>query len=184
MKKGWILILVVLLALVLALPASAGPGANGLNAQFIFWQERQNVIHIFVFNDDGRAGAGPATVDAGDPIILGYEVSDVSIEAIQDHLTGPDFDLTLSVDGGPEVSVRDLFQSPFDSSTSRPRWSWDHDGDGRGDGDGDSIGDWSGPVAFFRYWHPGFASGVHTFTFTTYDFGAPTVDVITVNIVP
>ena len=133
MKKGWILTLIVLLTLVLVVPASASPGANGLNAQFMFWQERQNIIHIFVFNDDGR-GSVPAMVDAGDPIILGYELSEDDLANFDYFLTGP-YDLTLSIDGGPEFSVRSSYQTPFDASTSHPRWSWDHDGDGRGDGD-------------------------------------------------
>ena len=185
MKKRWIVLVVscmLLFSVSSAVAAPKAPNPNRLNAQFISWQEKQNIIHIMVFSDHGRAGGGPAVVEAGQPLIFGFEWGVDTLENLQAYfIDGTDHDIMLSVNGGPDFSVRGWYQAPFDSTISKPAWSWDHDGDGLGDGDGDGIGDWAGNILFFRYFSPGLASGTHEFTFTVYDFGAPTiVDTITV----
>lgn len=173
--------------LLVATPALAAPGGPGRafahNAQFTHFQEEQDVIHILVFSDDGRPGQPPAVVQAGEPILMGFEWSGDSIQQLEDvFLDNPTHDITVSVDGGPPVSLKHLYQTPFNAATrSGPAFTWDHDGDGPGDGDGDGIDDWSGPVMFFRYEHPGFTAGTHTFEFvTTSATGTVVTELITV----
>lgn len=181
------LVAVMLVVTVLMVqPAQAGPGVNVLNAQFPRFQEASNVIHIFVFNDAGRPGQPPAVVDEGQTVILGFEwAADSIADLYANYIDNPDHNLTLSVDGGAAFSVKYLYQEPFIAATrSGPRWKWDHDGDGPGDGDGDGIGDWAGPVSFFRYAATGLSVGTHTFLFTAYDGGSVSdSDLITVEVV-
>ena len=96
-----------------------------------------------------------------------------SVEAAQAYIDDPDVDITLTIRGDlsiTEFSVKDGYQDAFDAATrSGPGWWWDHDSDGPGDGDSDGFGDWSGPVIFFRYRHPGLTSRVDYFIFNLYD---------------
>jgi hypothetical protein len=181
MKKFLIIMLVLLITLAIIIPAAALPiNPTSMNARFMKWQENSHVIHIFVWDDDGRFGI-PAMVDEGQPIIFGFEWGGESIEQLKADFIDSDHDIMLSVDGGIPFSVKDWYQTPFYSGTELgPAWSWDHDGDGPGDGDGDGIGDWSGAVLFFRYQHPGLSTGTHEFVFSTDGI----VDPITVEVLP
>ena len=154
--------------------------SNGLNARFIKWQEKAQVVHIFGFTDDGRVGQPAAQADEGQPILFGFEWRgvDLNVEELQDALTNnPDHDLAVSVDGGASTSIKGSYQDAFFAETnSGPKWSWDHDADGPGDGDGDGVDDWNGPIIFVRYQHPGLGAGTHTFVFTLTDPGDPIID--------
>jgi len=122
-------------------------------------------------------------VDAGQPVLFGFEWGCYeTVEQCQRDVDATT--ITVSVDGGVPMDVSDLQQPAFYAATqSGAAWSWDHDGDGPGDGDGDSIGDWNGPVSFFRYQHPGMASGTHTFYFfNTNPDGTTGDDTITVKV--
>ena len=144
-----------------------------------------HVIHILVWDDDGRYGV-PAYVDEGQPIIFGFEWGGATVEELQNnYIDNIDHDITLSIDGGEQFSVKEWYQAPFYAETeSGPAWSWDHDGDGPGDGDGDGIGDWSGAILFFRYQHPGLSPGTYIFEFSTDDGLNIIVDPITVEVLP
>lgn len=186
-KLGMIFLLVILL-FVFASPVAAGPGgnANGLNARFLKWQEKEHLIHILVFNDAGRDSAGPAVVPEGQSIIMGFEWTEDTIEDLENNIyNNPNHYVTLSIDGGPAFSVNSAYQAPFVAATrSGPKWSWDHDGDGPGDGDGDGIGDWVFPVIFFRYEYKNLTLGTHTFFFTFHmEDGTIINDTITVEVV-
>ena len=160
------LVLVVALILVMVAPTAALPdNPTSMNARMMHFQEKSAVIHILVFEDDGRLG-NPALVGVGQPLLFGFEWGDGDIASLQAILDDPSTYFTVSVDGGSEVDIVGFYQPPFEAETqSGPAWTWDHDGDGPGDGDGDGVGDWSGPVVFFRYPHPGMGSGTHTFEF-------------------
>ncbi|MFX0097802.1 MAG: hypothetical protein ACFE7E_08600 [Candidatus Hodarchaeota archaeon] len=176
MKRKLIFATAAILLSVLMFPqiAVAPPSANSLNTKFIKWQERENVIHILVFDDAGRPGQPPAHVLIGQSIIFGFEWAVGTVEELQAYVDNPDHLFELSVDGGAFVSVKGGYQDAFTAATgSGPRWSWDHDGDGPGDGDGDGIGDWNGPVLFWRYYWPGLPAGIHTFEFRYSDDGGP-----------
>jgi hypothetical protein len=191
MKKLFVLLatlFIVVFALALVQPTQAFPeNPISMNAKMTHWQEEAAVIHIMVFSDAGRLGV-PAIIEAGKPILFGFEWGgiDWTPESLREYyINNPDTDITVSVDGGPAVSVKSYYQAPFISATkSGPAWSWDHDGDGPGDGDGDGWGDWNVPVLFFRYQHPGLASGTHTLVFRVIDPASPLSDEITVEIVP
>ena len=170
------LLLVTVAMLLIAVPVGAGKdNPISMNAQFMKWQEKANILHIFVHDDDGRSHIGPAYVDAGQPLIFGFEWGDPegTIEDLEAYVNDPGHDLTLTITGDvfvSEFSVKGFYQEAFYSETqSGPAWSWDHDGDGPYDGDGDGFGDWSGPIVFFRYPYPGLPSGTYYFTFTLYD---------------
>ena len=182
MKKSLISLIVVCITLLVVIPAAAGPGnPNSLNAKFIRWQEKVSVVHIMVYENGSTA-----TVEPEEKILFGFEWGADEGQTLEDmqeyYIDGPNHDITLSIDGGAEFSVRGSYQPPFTAATrSGPRWSWDHDGDGPYDRDGDGIGDWSGDMLFFRYQHAGFTSGTHTFTFKVYDSGSELAsDTITV----
>ena len=172
-------LLSVLLTLILILLVAVPVGAVkynpiSMNAQFMKWQEKENILHIFVHNDSGRSHVGPAYVDAGQSMIFGFEWGgNASVEEAQAYVDAPGHDLTVSISGDitvPEFSVKEYYQEAFYSETeSGPAWSWDHDGDGPFDGDGDGFGDWNGPIVFFRYPHAGLPTGTYYFMFTLYD---------------
>jgi hypothetical protein len=161
------LVVVVVLVLVMVAPAAALPdNEKSMNARMMHFMEKSEVIHILVFEDDGRVGV-PAYVDVGQPLLFGFEWGGYTdIADLLEDMEDPDNYFTVSVNGGGEVDVEGYYQTPFVAETqSGPAWTWDHDGDGPGDGDGDGIGDWSGPIVFFRYPYPGVDSGTHTFEF-------------------
>lgn len=176
------MVLVAALILVMVAPAAALPtNPTSMNARMTQFQEESAVIHILVFNDDGRNGY-PATVDAGQPLLFGFEWGGYAdVAALQAALDDSGNYFTVSVDGGDPFNILEGYQSPFMAETqSGPAWSWDHDGDGPGDGDGDGFGDWIGPTLFFRYVHPGMASGSHTFFFEYQFDGIESSDLILV----
>jgi hypothetical protein len=163
-----VLISLIVLAALAVSPALALPDKpKSMNARFVKWQAVDHVVHIFVFDEAGCPGQPPAVIGQQQPILFGFEYGGESVAQLQaDLIDNPDHDLTLSIDGGDPFSVKGWYQSPFVAETqSGPAWSWDHDGDGPGDGDEDGIGDWSGPVLFFRYQSPGLGKGMHTFQF-------------------
>jgi len=187
--RPMLLFLLIVLLLVIAAPAAAAPDASSaasLNARFVQWDRKAEVIHIFVFNDAGRPGQPPAIVEEGQKVLMGFEWGGATLEELEDtYYNNPNHDLTVSVDGGPEMSVISGYQAPYMAATrSGPAWSWDHDGDGPGDRNGNGIGDWSGPTMFFRYEFSGLSVGWHTFEFTVYDNGSSFSEVITVLVVP
>ncbi len=181
---------VVILVLVMVAPAAALPdNPISLNARMMHWQENPAVIHIMVFQDDGRWGV-PAEVDAGQPLLFGFEWGadeGQTVEDLQAILDDPNTSFTVSVDGQAPIDIAGFYQPAFYTETqSGPAWTWDHDGDGPGDGDGDGIGDWNGPIVFFRYPHPGLDTGEHTFEFEAYWLSTDIlfVDTIIVNAGP
>lgn len=185
------LLLTVLLLLSAAIPAAAAPASStsGMNAQFLQWQEKEHIIHIFVYDDAGRPGQPAAVVRQHPDILLGFEWEGAGLsDALYNN---PDHDITLSIDGGAAFSVKDGYQEPFDVTIrSGPVWAWDHDGDGLGDRDGDGIDDWGsdetlgGEVMFFRYQVGGLSLGTHTLAFTMHHPGGSTEsDLITVEVV-
>lgn|SRR5574341_201819 len=178
--------LLVICLLALGGTAMAAPGGNSLTARAVRFQEADNIIHILVFDDAGRPGQPPAVVAEGDVIVLVFEWELDTLEALRaTYFDNPDHTITLSIDGLPAFSVRGGYQPPFYAETlSGPRWSWDHDGDGPGDGDGDGIGDWNGPVMFFRYPVTGLSVGTHSLALAVEDQGVIVNEVITVEIVP
>lgn len=169
--------------MVLATAANAAPArafANTwkpFNNRFISWQERDDVVHIFEFDDVGTPGQPVAVVGRGRPILVGFELADVSVAALQaNFLDNPDHDIILTINGGPQNSLKDWYQPPFEAATgSGPAWSWDHDNDGPGDGDSDGIGDWNGPVMFFRIMHQGnHTPGLYAYTYSLTNDGGQT----------
>jgi len=183
------ILFVFIFALALVQPAQALPyNPISLNARFTHWQEVAAVIHIMVWPDAGRPGNPPAIVNAGEPLLFGFEWgSAIDVEHLQSYyIDNPNTNITVSVDGNTPFSVKGNYQAPFVAATqSGPAWSWDHDGDGPGDGDGDGVSDWSGAVLFFRYLHPGLAPGPHTFVFTvTEDPYSTSSDTISVLVIP
>lgn len=174
MKRSWkpiIIVLFSLLTLIFTDTAAADRKIpNGLNVKATKFQEFTNFIHIFVTNDDGRLGQ-PAVVKKWRPILFLFEWGAEPGETVEDlqafYIESEDHDLTLSIDGRSPFSVKGYYQDAFFAETgSGPFWLWDHDGDGPGDGDGDGIGDWNGPVIFFRYQIWRLSRGDHTFTFS------------------
>ena len=157
-----------------ALVAGAEPDDASLNARFIRWQERDAIVHLFVFVDQGRLDT-TAIVPEGKPLMFGFEFGEADLATLETFMATVTID--LSVDGGAWVDVTDAFLENFLSDGTGPPWTWDHDADGRGDGDGDGIGDsWIGfAIAPFRYAHPGMTAGPHTFDFRL-DFGFGPVD--------
>jgi hypothetical protein len=143
--------------------------SHRMNAQFMHYQEQENIIHIGQ-GDSGNPEVGPAVVETGQWIIIGHEwvFGELSLaEAEQQIMQNPAADLLLSVDGGPWQSVKDYFQAPFiPEFGTRPFWNWDHDGDSYGDGDQDGVGDWPGvPLVFIRIPFKFNQAGEHTFEF-------------------
>jgi hypothetical protein len=181
--------IVALIALTLALTTatvSAAPvaGPAGLNARFIDWPEKSNVIHIFGYADNGRPSQPVAIVKEGQWVLFGFEWTEETVEATQEFVDKPEHDITLSVDGGDPFSVKDGYQGAFEAVPhSGPSWSWDHDGDGLGDGNGNGVGDWDGPILFFRYQYSGLSVGTHTFEFTIIDPEYGFSNIITVEVV-
>ncbi|MFX0064861.1 MAG: hypothetical protein ACFFC7_22020, partial [Candidatus Hermodarchaeota archaeon] len=167
------LMLLIIAGSMFAQPTTALPSYLSMNVQFIKWQEEPHIIHILVFDDDGRPGQPAALVDVGQDVLLGFEFSGSSLEELQDaFIDNPLHDITLSVDGGPAFSVKDWYQDPFIAIPGAgPPWLWDHDNDGLGDGDSDGIDDWDGPTLFFRYRSAGLTAGTHTFVFSITDDG-------------
>jgi len=168
-------------AAVLVVAAAPSASRSSLNARFVDWPERTNVIHIIVLDDEGRPSQPAATAKEGQWVLFGFEWAGETVEALQnDIVDNPDHDITLAVDGGTSFSVKDGYQDPFEAEPgSGPRWAWDHDGDGLGDGNGNGVGDWDGPILFFRYQHTGLSVGTHTFEFEINgDFDVITVEVI------
>jgi hypothetical protein len=174
LRRGILIALVALLLLGGTVTATASSDASG-NAQHIQWVDKSNVVHIFIFGDEGRPGEGTAVVKGNSPIRFGFEWSEASVALLQEAiLDNPLHDIEMSIDGGAFVSVKSGYQSPFVAVPgSGPRWSWDHDGDGLGDGNGNGIGDWDSPVLFWRHVVPEMPYGLHTFDFRiTEDGGA------------
>jgi hypothetical protein len=172
------------IAAVLVIAAAPALGANSLNARFIRWVDKTNVIHIFAFADEGMPGQPAASVKDGQWVLFGFEWAGESVAELQDYLDTPGLDITVSVDGAAAFSVGYGIQDAFEAVPgSGPRWSWDHDGDGLGDGNGNSVGDWEGPIAFFRYLHSGLAIGTHAFEFTFIEPGFSVSQIITVEVV-
>jgi hypothetical protein len=174
-----------LLAIILAAGAeTAAAFANTwkpFNNRFISWQEDDDVIHIFAYNDVGTPGQPMVVIRRGRPILMGFEMAEATVADLHaNYLDNPDHDILLSIDGNPPNSLKAWYQPPFEAATgSGPAWSWDHDGDGPGDGDGDGIGDWNGAVMFFRAQHPGNSEpGIHTFTFSITNDGGVTFDAV------
>ena len=185
MKKK-LLVSILFLGLILCVPFTFAKkyADTSLNARFVHWQKMPHVVHIYVFSDDGRPGQPSAQVSKGQPVIFGFEYGGESVEELyEDIIDNEEYVITLAVDGGDPFSVKDGFQEPFIASTrGGPHWSWDHDGDGPGDKDEDGIGDWDGPIVFFRYMVQGLEPGVHTFTFTVTGPFPSISDTITVNV--
>ncbi|GEM_PF-4047664 len=160
--------------------------AKTLNAWFLQFQERDNIIHLFIYDDHGQQGQPPAVVSLGQPIIIGYEWEEDTVEDIVNNVfNNRAHNITLSVNGSATVSLKSEYQTPFVAVPgSGPNWSWDHDGDGLGDGDGDGIGDWDNAVSFFRYEVAGLNVGKHSLLVTLTHNGVITVEPITVEVVP
>ncbi len=82
--------------------------------------------------------------------------------------------------------MTDGYQDPFLAVPGvGPRWSWDHDGDGLGDRNGNGVGDFDGPILFWRWQVNHLAEGTHTFEFSyTLDGGTTVVfvDFVTVEV--
>lgn len=184
-----ILTVVVLFLLWPAQPVMALPdNPASMNARFLHWQENSHVIHILIFDDEGRPDQPAAQVSVGQPILFGFEIrgagAGLTVEELQALvITNPASKIILSINGGDALSIKAGWQDAFFAETrSGPAWSWDHDGDGPGDGDGDGIGDWEGPHVFFRYQSPGLSAGKHTFFIcnTFSDFAIVACDTITV----
>ena len=95
------------------------------NAQHMQWLEKSNVVHIIVFTDEGRPGQPPAIVHGSSPIHFGFEWGGASLEELQANILDSELhDITLSIDGGPAVSVKSGYQAPFVAVPgSGPRWS-------------------------------------------------------------
>jgi len=145
---------------------------KSMNARFVKWPKLSHVIHIFVYWDDGRPGYPDAEVAVGQPVLFGFEWGGDTLEELWDYIDNEDHNIRVSVDGGEPIYIKDGYQDPFIAETrSGPAWSWDHDGDGPGDKNGNGIGDWSGPVLFFRYQSQGLPSGTHEFLFEITDDG-------------
>jgi len=187
MKRIFPIVTLIVLTLTLtAATASAAPavGAASLNARFVDWPAKSNVIHIMTFGDEGRPSQPVAIVKEGQWVLFGFEWAEETVEATQEFVDKPEHDITLSVDGGVPFSVKDAYQRAFEAEPrSGPRWSWDHDGDGLGDGNGNGVGDWDGPILFFRYQYSGLSVGRHTFEFTVIDPESGSLDLITVEVV-
>jgi hypothetical protein len=146
--------LIILLTVIWAVSYLHPKSMHRMNAQFIRYQEQDNIIHIGK-GDIGNQEIGSAEVKTGQWIIIGHEwvYGGFTLKDVYNKIIyNPEAELFLSVDGGPWESVKKYFQDPFIPEVgTRPWWNWDHDGDGFGDGDGDGVGDWPGvPVVFVR----------------------------------
>lgn len=184
--KSFFGVLTILALALTTVTAGAAPAANvsGLNARFIDWPIKSNVIHIIGMSDEGRPSQPAAIVKEGQWVLFGVEWTNDTVESLQAFIDKPEHDITLSIDGGIPFSVKEGYQRAFYAQTlSGPRWSWDHDGDGPGDGNGNGVGDWGGPILFFRYQYNGLSVGTHTFEFTIIDPIEARVDLITVEVV-
>jgi hypothetical protein len=150
------------------------PGEIALNKRFLDWYDRDDVVHILVFDDDGRGHVGPAEVVAGDTVLFGFEYGGT---------LSPVPTINVMVDGGTPLDVSGSIQSDFvvPAASTAPAWQWDHDGDGPGDGNGNLIGDWVAgtTITFFRWESDPLTAGTHTFVFNTSD---PASDTITVDV--
>jgi len=147
-------------ALVLSLAISicfGGPwGAMvSVNARFVNWPIVEKVIHVIGTLDNPSIpfeGGKVAIVGRGSPILFGFEYADpmdVLIEIKED----PHHHVRLRIDGAIVAdNLESFLQDPFVAEPGvGPDWTWDHDGDGLGDGNGNGIGDWTGPVMFWRF---------------------------------
>ncbi|MFW9835028.1 MAG: LamG-like jellyroll fold domain-containing protein [Candidatus Thorarchaeota archaeon] len=149
--------------------------AQSLNTQMLRFQQQDNVIHLFNFDDVGTEGQPPAIIRRNQPIVIGFEWiipggTPAEVDQLRDEfIDNPNHKFWVTIDGSDSISIKSWYQEPFYTETRNgPRWKWDHDGDGPGDRDGDGIGDWIGPVLFFRYQPYRLAPGTHTLTFTCY----------------
>jgi len=183
MKKSLLIAMLTTLCLIGGAAAAVASSEASENAHHMQWVTRSDVVHVFVFGDEGRPDQPPAIVSGGSPLRFGFEWGD-SLEALQSYIDDPDHDILMSVDGGPWESVKSGYQSPFVPTPGEgPRWSWDHDGDGLGDGNGNGIGDWDFPVLFWRFAVNHLEKGTHTIDFgITFDGGA-TFDIDTITAV-
>lgn len=186
-RHGGVFVALMALAVLLLMTftsntADAGSDQND-NAVFIQWVERSDVIHIFAFEDEGRAGYGPAVVSGKSPVYFGFEWGNQSMEALQAILDDPGHDILVSIDGADDISLKHLYQAPFVAVPGEgPRWSWDHDHDGLGNNNGIAL-DWSGPAMFWRYTVKHLEKGTHTFLFTLVQPGPDYLtDTITVEV--
>lgn len=182
---------IMFLAVIIAIAAITAPASafantwKPFNNSFIPWQERDDVVHIFEFDDVGTTGQPVAVVSRGRPFLVGFELSEATVAELQaNYIDNPDHNIYWSLNGGPQIAVKDWYQPPFEAATgSGPAWSWDHDNDGSGDGDGDGIGDWNGPVMFFRIMHQGNSTpGTYTYTYSLTNDGGATfyaIDTVT-----
>lgn len=174
--------LAVLLLMAFTSDSAEAESDQGVNAIFIQWAERSDVIHLFEFGDEGQDGHGPAVVPGGSPVYFGYEWGAESIEDFEAILAN--HDILVSIDGASDISLKHLYQTPFVAVPGEgPRWSWDHDHDGLGNNNGIAE-DWDGPVMFWRYGVKHLEKGTHTFLFTIdYTDATPNLtDLITVEV--
>ncbi|MFW9870258.1 MAG: LamG-like jellyroll fold domain-containing protein [Candidatus Thorarchaeota archaeon] len=157
-----------------------------LNNDMLRFERKDDVIHIFAFDDVGTEGQPPAVVRFGQPLIIGFEwttTPDASVKEFSDLIIGnPEHKICMTYDGSAAMSLKSWYQECFYAETfNGPRWMWDHDGDGPGDRDRDGIGDWLGPVIFFRYEVFKLPRGTHTFEFAVYIGSVPVyLDIVTV----
>ena len=148
-----------------------GEKIEALNSDFLRFQEYPNLIHLWSLDDDGRPGNFQAIIYADQAVTFGFEWFRESLTGLVAAVTNnPSHAITVSVDGGPDVSVKNYYQEAFSAAPGNgiPA-SWDHDGDGMGDPDGDGVDDWNGPTIFFRYQVAGLTVGPHTFKFSMYN---------------
>ncbi|MHA2143289.1 MAG: LamG domain-containing protein [Candidatus Thorarchaeota archaeon] len=149
--------------------------ANSLNSKMIKFQMLDNVVHLFGFEDVGRPGQPPVILRRNQPLIFGMEWispggTPEDVDELRENIIGdPDHKFWMTVDGSDSISLKSWYQEPFYTETHMgPKWEWDHDSDGPGDRDGDGIGDWIGPVLFFRYESFNLEPGTHIFEFVSY----------------
>lgn len=178
MRKSFLLALVALCSLIGGTAAAIADSDASENALHMQWADRSEVVHVFVFADEGRPGQPPALIPGKAPIRFGFEWSGNSVAELQDFVDDPGNDVLMSTDGGPWISIKSGYQTPFVAVAGEgPRWSWDHDGDGLGDGNGNGIGDWDGPTLFWRYTVAHLDKGTHTFDLqVTQDGGTVTLE--------
>lgn len=184
-RARWLIVILAFLlaatALLVSAPARAqttDAGEIALNERFIDWVDRDDTVHLFA---DALVPGGDATdifVPAGSTVVFGFEFSGPSVEDLEDFLESGGADIDVSINSGPDQSANSGYQEPFTApaASSGPAWQWDHDGDGTGDGNGNGLGDWIGPILFFRYESMVLPEGTTTFEF---DLGGLT-DTITV----
>ncbi len=123
------------------------------DAQFVRWYYLDWVIHV---SGGAFEGAGTANVSAGHPILIGFEWAADPGQNVSDldalYRGNPDHGIRAVLNGTPlQGDWKQYYQPAFFARTQcGPDWSWDHDGDGPGDGNGNGVGDFAGPVLFWR----------------------------------